>query len=185
MVNPFFNYPKPEELEQRCLEAPKIGALVVHGYSLKAKNHEEVIHYRVEKAVELLKKGNYKGVILSGGNPFHGITEAEALGNKFFERLDELNIIHPEKTIKEEKSKTSWQNAWRVKKIVEEEGYKQITIISARYTLPRDCIIYNRIYKKMPIKIYFMGSDEEVPPTGYFKERGKAVGEYFFPFLKL
>ncbi len=103
----------------------------------------EYLRARLEKTLAIAK--DYDLIVVAGGiaNPKAGRTEADAMRDYLVERGVPEDKIRVEKT-----SKTTKENAKQCRKIFEELGVKEITLLSSAYHIDRWYLNPAKLFKR-------------------------------------
>ncbi|GAB2536386.1 ElyC/SanA/YdcF family protein [Gracilibacillus alcaliphilus] len=116
-------------------------AFVLLGYALSDDGEmEDTLLKRLEVAKEAAEAYPNSKIIVSGGVPKQGITEADVM----FDWLVE-NGIEEERIIKEELATDTIENALFSMNIAKEEEIKDITVISSATHMRRALVIFNEV----------------------------------------
>ncbi len=111
---------------------------------------------RVEQGLDLLRDGVSPILILSGVN------EAADLDSIFSGGLDGVDR---DRIILEKQSKSTYENALQVRRLVIDRGYSSVLLITSSYHMKRAHFIFNRVMPKgvsiMPYKVSSPNFDEE------------------------
>ena len=116
--------------------------IIIHGCSLAdGERLTKLLANRVDKAIEIYRKGKGKPIIIpSGGRGSdEKLSEAQAMKNYLLDHQ-----IPEESIVLEEDSKTTWENLVNSKKIIDSRpGRKKTALVSSNYHIYR-CLRYAR-----------------------------------------
>ncbi|MEK6959740.1 MAG: YdcF family protein [Nanoarchaeota archaeon] len=125
-------------------------AIVILAHSVNPDGSlPQIPRYRVEKGVDLFKKGLAKKIIMSGSCGFmvsYTPTKTEAKAMKEYA----VSLGVPEKNIlTEEDSKDTIGNAYFTRKnLLEPNNWKNIIVVTSEYHIPRARYIFQKILRK-------------------------------------
>lgn len=123
-------------------------AFVVLGYALSEDGEmEETLLERLKVAKEAAETYPDSKIIVTGGVPKKGITEADVM----FDWLTE-NGIEEERIFKEDRATDTVENALFSMEIIDEEDIQDITIISSATHMRRALTIFNEVNQMMEKK---------------------------------
>ncbi|MCY6482852.1 YdcF family protein [Clostridium aestuarii] len=151
--------------------------LVVLGAGLKGERMSQALYARMIKSLEYIKENPDTMIVVSGGQgPGEYISEAEAM-----ERFLVRNDIDKEKIIKEDKSRSTYENLKFTKeKLQKLNGNKKvsITIITNNFHVYRA----KMLAKRQGFKAYGMPASLHplITPNYYVREFLAIIKSYFF-----
>jgi uncharacterized SAM-binding protein YcdF (DUF218 family) len=131
------------------------------GYGAVAKGPDAIVVLtggkgRVEQGLEFLREGVSPTLILSGVN------EAADLDSIFAGGLDGVDR---DRIILEKQSKSTYENALQVKRLVIDRGYSSVLLITSSYHMKRAFFIFNRVMPEgvliMPYRVSSPNFNEE------------------------
>ena len=140
--------------------------------------------FRTEVGVELLKKGYGDYLILSGGKVYDDVTMAELMKNHAIKLgVDENSIIL------ENKSETTSDNAKFTKKIIEENNFESIILVTSDYHTRRakatmEKALEDVIINGKKVEVFVRPSAEEKFTTRWWTS-GNSVLIIISEYLKL
>lgn len=152
--------------------------LIVLGYIPKKDGRPDPrMVSNARKTIQLCKKNKYSKIILSGG-PTRGVPESEMM------RIMLLNYIEQKKVLIERKSMTTVQNALFCWEMLKDKNPKNITIIAARYHVPRVRYIFRSMFSHMGVSLKFESAHDMLDPIEYVfyrvKEQFNMIGLKLF-----
>ncbi len=111
--------------------------------------------YRVEKAVELYQQGYADKIIMSGGQLYYTLTQAQAMQ----EQAMELGVPQ-ESIILEPLADSTYGNAVYCLQIMQEQGFKSALVVTSDYHSKRTEFIFNKAFKDSKINLTFCCADD-------------------------
>lgn len=167
------------------------GQIIYFGYSVKPKKAdciivlgckvqgEEPSHFlraRLNLALDLLKNGYAKYIIVSGGQGKNEkITEAEAMKRYLIKKG-----VKEEQIIKEDKSYSTYENLLNSMEIMKYMGFKDAIIVSNKYHLKRAALIANKLGIKASYAGCFVKNWIYFEITGFLREILALLKFYIF-----
>ncbi len=139
---------------------------------------------RTEKGVELLKEGLGEYLILSGGIVYDDVTMAELMKNHAI-KLG----VPKEKILIDDKASTTHENAEFTKKIIEENNFKSIIVVTSEYHSRRSKLAMEKALKNTlvdgeSVEVMVANSTEEKFTTKWWTS-GNSVLIVISEYLKL
>lgn len=139
---------------------------------------------RTEKGVELLKEGLGEYLILSGGIVYDDVTMAELMKNHAMK----LGVPE-EKILIDDKASTTHENAEFTKKIIEENNFKSIIVVTSEYhsrrsKLAMEKTLKNTLIDGQQVKVMSANSTEEKFTTKWWAS-GNSILIVISEYLKL
>lgn len=132
--------------------------LIVLGYMTKKDGRPDSrMVASARKTIQLCKKNNYSKIILTGG-PTRGVPESEIMRIMLFKYLDQKKVIM------EKRSRTTVQNALFCWELLKDKKPKNITIVTARYHLPRVRYIFRSMFSHLRVSIKFEAAQDMFDP---------------------
>ncbi len=92
---------------------------------------------RVEWGIELLKRGEAQWLLASGGAGGREPSEAQVMRRIAVERGIPYQHI-----LLEERAESTWENARECAKIIREQGWRQVILVTDSYHLPRSLLAF-------------------------------------------
>ncbi len=142
---------------------------------------------RVEQGVELYQKGYADAIIVSGGQLYHQLTQAEAMK----EHAVALGV--PVKAVfMEPKAESTYDNALYSKQIMMQQNFTSAIVVTSNYHTRRSKFIFDKVFRDTNITLTYCAAPEPnfVPErwwannksimftlTEYIKFLGYAVGK--------
>jgi uncharacterized SAM-binding protein YcdF (DUF218 family) len=121
---------------------------------------------RVSKAAELFHAGYAPLLIMSGGGKLTSkLTDADLMSLEAVETGISENAI-----LKEDMSRSTYQNAYFVRNIVKEHKLKSLLLVTSNYHTRRTSYIFEKIFEDSGVKITTVSaSDSEFQPNSWWK----------------
>ncbi|GBF35585.1 membrane protein [Desulfocucumis palustris] len=110
---------------------------------------------RVERAAALYKAGYAPYMIVSGGELYHSITQAEVMA----EHAEELGVPR-EALIPEARSESTYDNAAFSKEIILQRGFKSAIVVTSNYHMQRSRFIFQRVFKNSGVNLTYCSARE-------------------------
>lgn len=98
-----------------------------------------IMQTRVDKAVELYKKGISKHILFSGASVQNSCSEAEVMATSAEKQGIPKDII-----FKDSSAQNTSENAYYSVKIMKENGFKSAAIVSSKPHLNRACLVFSK-----------------------------------------
>ena len=119
---------------------PKLDLIIALGYKLNPDGHSnDVIRYRVEKAVELYKMGISKKILFSGGKGNSNISEAEFMAN-----MAEDFGVPKESIFQENFSNNTIENLENSIKVMKLNNWHSAVIVTSPYHTMRTKMLLSK-----------------------------------------
>ncbi|MBI5286071.1 MAG: YdcF family protein [Deltaproteobacteria bacterium] len=131
---------------------------------------------RLEEGMKLLASGRARYLILAG-------LDRDANLDAIFFRQDIKAMVDPSRIILEKGSESTYENALRVKGIVEDKGFKSITLITSTYHIKRAYYTFIHI---LPKGVHISPHPVSTPnfiEMSWWRD-GRSIGILVLEFLK-
>jgi uncharacterized SAM-binding protein YcdF (DUF218 family) len=129
---------------------------------------------RISEAFKYIHYKNVKFVIISGANPLSSKKDILSHYKKYKKYFNKVII--------ENLSTNTVENALEVKKISKKLGVKKFLLVTSCTHLPRTKYIFQKIFLKSNITIYFWKSEENITFPKIIKEELKYLFDFFLMF---
>ena len=125
-----------------------MSVLIVLGGPLTTDNKPGIwLKSRLDKTIKVYKEYNFDYIILTGGDPYKKyITEAEVMYNYL------KDYIPVNKMYKENKAKSTFENAIYTKKMIENTQIKNIYVLTSDFHIDRSEYIFENIFNYYKVK---------------------------------
>ncbi len=123
---------------------------------------------RVEKAVELLNQGVAQFMIISGSHGFWARTPPRTEAEAMAQHATSLGISR-DRIVLEDVSRDTASNAILTKAILEERGWKDLTVVTSKVHVPRA----EYVFKKVLGPSYSVDFTDVIPRKPLFKLAGE------------
>lgn len=122
----------------------KSDAIIVLGCHIRGMKPSPMLKFRLEKALDLYKRGYADHIIVSGGK---GVNEATYESSVMKNWLSTHGVKEDDIFV-ENKSKSTYENLKFSKKIADNQGYKSVIIVSNDFHIFRSLMIARKLHIK-------------------------------------
>ncbi len=113
------------------------------------------VGYRVEKAVELYQQGYADKIIMTGGQLYYRLTQAQAMREQALEMG-----VPGEAIILENLADSTYTNAVYCLQIMRKQGFKSALVVTSNYHSKRSEFLFSKIFHGSGISLTFCSADD-------------------------